>query len=208
MAELSERSGVAIPTIRFYLREGLLAPGRATSPNQAEYHSEHVRSLKLIRTLVEVGGLSLTRVREVLEFIRAKDSELYPVLGGVQYALMEPPAGIDDEAGRAARDQVDRLVADRGWQVRPDNPARVALAHALASLNRLGQDDVAAKLDLYADAAETLARREVPDLLGRDSVEAMAEGVIAYDVLGDALVSALRRLAQESVVTVHLRRTP
>lgn len=37
MAELSSSSGVPIPTIHFYLREGLLPPGERTSPNQAHY---------------------------------------------------------------------------------------------------------------------------------------------------------------------------
>ncbi|WP_346281659.1 MerR family DNA-binding transcriptional regulator, partial [Pseudonocardia sp.] len=32
MAELSARTGVPIPTIKFYLREGLLPPGERTSP--------------------------------------------------------------------------------------------------------------------------------------------------------------------------------
>lgn len=44
-------------------------------------------ALKLVRTLVEVGGLSIARVREVLDFIRSKDDQVFPALGGVQYAL-------------------------------------------------------------------------------------------------------------------------
>lgn len=205
MAELSTRSGVPIPTIRFYLRERLLAPGERTSPNQATYGEEHVRHLRLIRALVEVGGLPISAVRDVLAFIAAKDGELYATMGGVQYALTRPCEPGSGEIDATATDRVERLLADRGWQVRPQNPARRSLAQVIATLERLGQRDVLAGLDDYADAAEQLAEREVADLLERPTVEGIAEGVIAYGVLGDALLSALRRLAQEAVTTRALR---
>lgn len=202
MAELSARSGVPIPTVRFYIREGLLPAGKLTSPNQATYDETHVRTLKLIRTLVHVGGLSIPRARQVLAHVTAEDAELYPTLGKVQYSLTPDDADAPDHD---AENRVRALIAEQGWSVRPDNPARRTLAHAVETLMRLGQDDVVAKLGLYAEAAEHLARREVDDLLGHDSVEGIAEGVIAYAVLGDAVLSALRRLAQESVITARLR---
>jgi hypothetical protein len=71
---------------------------------------------------------------------------------------------------------------------------------------RLGQDDVLGMLDRSADAADRLAEAEaeVDDLLRRGSVESLTEGVIARDVLGDAVLSALRRLPRESRVTARL----
>lgn len=204
MAELSRRSGVPIPTVRYYIREGLVAPGELTSPNQASYDESHVRALKLVRTLIDIGGLSIARVRDVLDFIRAKDAAIYPTLGGVQYALTQERDIVDDEVYAVAEGQVERLLARRRWQVRADNPARVTLADAIATLTRLGHPDVIDKLDAYADAAHTLAAQEVPDLFQRDSAESIAEGVIAYDILGDAMFSALRRLAQEDQTTARL----
>ena len=35
IAELSQTTGVPVPTIKYYLREGLLPAGELTSPNQA-----------------------------------------------------------------------------------------------------------------------------------------------------------------------------
>ncbi len=64
MAALSEASGVPVPTIKFYLREGLLPPGHRTSPNQSQYDDEHVRRLALIRSLTEIGGYSLATVAD------------------------------------------------------------------------------------------------------------------------------------------------
>lgn len=204
MAELSSRSGVAIPTIRFYIRAGLMPRGELTSPNQARYGEEHVRRLKLVRSLVEVGGLPIPAVRDVLAFMEAKDDNLFATMGGVQYALTpgrDLPASADEGAAL-----VDALLAQRGWVVRADNPARATLAHALTTLVRLGQDDVVSMLDTYAASAEQLAALEVPRLLRRGDSEAIAEGVIAFDVLGDAILSALRRLAQETVTAQLLSR--
>lgn len=207
MAELSRRSGVPIPTIRFYIREGLLSAGRLTSANQALYEDSHVSTLKLVRALVEVGGLSLQRARHILELIRAKDGQPYPVMGAVQYALTEPPPTSPvDDAQHKAEHLVDALIQSRGWDVRDENPSRAALARTIATLTRLEQEDVLGTLDAYADAAGELARREVSDLLRRTSPDELARGVIAYDVLGDALLSALRRLAQESEVTRAIAR--
>lgn len=205
IAELSAQSGVPIPTIRFYMREGLVPAGTLTSPNQAVYEEAHVRALKLVRTLVDVGGLSIAGVREVLAHIHAKSGNLYASLGAVQYALTTRREVPEDEILQRARATVDAMIESRNWHIRDDNPARESLAQALATLDRLDQGDVAAKLDAYADAAASLAKEEVTDLLKRDSVEAISQGVIAYDILGDAMLSALRRLAQEDETTLRLK---
>ena len=66
IAELSRRSGASIPTIKYYVREEILPPGTATGRNQAEYSEDHVRRLRLIRALIDVGGLSVAAARQVL----------------------------------------------------------------------------------------------------------------------------------------------
>lgn len=205
MAELSARSGVPIPTIRYYLREDLLPAGELTSPNQATYDESHLRSLKVVRTLIEIGGLSIARVRKVLAYIETEDADPYLTLGKVQYALTPDREAPDDPLYAEATERVDALLAERDWSVRPDNPARLTLARTLATLARLGEDDVAAELDRYAEAAESLATQEMAALLRRDTGESMAVGAIAYDVLGDAMLSAVRRLAQEAEATRQLK---
>src|SRR5215468_9178813 len=94
VAELSSRSGVSIPTIKYYLREGLLPAGTATSRNQAEYSDDHVKRLRLIRALIDIGGVSVATAREIL---LVADSALLPdlaKLGAAQYAL-DTPSGRD-----------------------------------------------------------------------------------------------------------------
>lgn len=69
IGELSRASGVPVPTIKFYLREGLLPAGELTSPNQARYGEAHLRRLHLIRALTDVGGLPLASVGKVVEAV-------------------------------------------------------------------------------------------------------------------------------------------
>ena len=69
ISELSASSGITVPTIKFYLREGLLAPGSPRAVNQADYGEPHLHRLRLIRALSEIGGLRLREIRGVLAAI-------------------------------------------------------------------------------------------------------------------------------------------
>jgi DNA-binding transcriptional MerR regulator len=199
IAELSQRTGVPVPTIKYYLREGLLPPGERTSWNQASYDDAHVARLKLIRALVDVGGLSIAATRELLARIDAPGTAVREALGKAQYAMTGPRDHVEDAAWAAARAEVQALLRRRGWEVRPTNPARQTLTEVLATLHRLGQDDLLDLLDDYAEAAERLARAEVALLARRAELDSMVEGVVVATVLGDVLLAALRRLAQEGV---------
>lgn len=65
LAELSARSGVAVSSIKFYLRSGLLAPGTREPGRRADYDESHVDRLRAIRRLVD-AGITLERVQEIL----------------------------------------------------------------------------------------------------------------------------------------------
>lgn len=202
MAELSARSGVQVPTIRYYQREGLLPPGRLTSPNQADYADTHVRRLRLVRALLELGGLSVADARAVIATVDAKAENAYAQLGRVQYSLTpRHEADIDEERLR----EVDELLSKLGWRVRADNPARATLGAALATLAHLDIDGPQEFIDRYAEAVRELAEGEVEAVLRHADVEEVAEAIIAFDVVGDAILSALRRLAQEAALTERIR---
>ena len=49
ISELASRSGVPPATVKYYLREGLLHPGRALSRTQADYDASHVDRVRLVR---------------------------------------------------------------------------------------------------------------------------------------------------------------
>ncbi|WP_285591347.1 MerR family transcriptional regulator [Herbidospora sp. NBRC 101105] len=206
MAELSERSGVPIPTIRYYLREGLLPQGRFTRPNQASYDEAHVHRLGLIRAMVEIGEMPIATVGKLFRHLEnpspggGNDDESR-TLGLVQYALVRQKSSSAEEAPADGSDVVSALLDRLSWNVREQHPARSVLAAAVGNLRRLGQDDILALLDRYAAAAHELAEAEVALTLARTGIDQRAEAVVLVGVLGDAMLGALRRLAQEDVVT-------
>ncbi|HXQ88847.1 MAG TPA: MerR family transcriptional regulator [Solirubrobacterales bacterium] len=67
MRELAEASGVPAPTIKHYLREGLLPEPVKTSRNMAYYPPEFVDRIKLIKRLQEERYLPLKAIKTVLE---------------------------------------------------------------------------------------------------------------------------------------------
>jgi DNA-binding transcriptional MerR regulator len=209
IAELSRRSGVPLPTIKYYVREGLLRPGELTSPNQAQYGEEHLRRLKLIRALVDVGDLSIAETRDVLASIDSPGKTLHETLGKAQHAVTPTlSTDVDEESLAVASREVEELVARRGWQVKPTSPAWDLLTQVLATFHALGQDDLAGLIDDYAEAAERLAEAEVACVLSRPDLESMLEGVVIGTVLGDSLLAALRRLAQANVSASASTKVP
>ncbi len=206
MGELSSATGVAVPTIKYYLREGLLPSGERTHPNQAAYGPEHVRRVRLIRALIEVGGLSVATAGDVLALLDAPEQNVHSVLGAAQGAMAEPVARIDPEADPAgadararARMAVDDLVARLGWFVSDGSPGRAALADVIARLHRLQHDDLAALVEPYAAAALTCARADLDAVQAAPDRVAMVETAVVGMVVGEALIQQLRRMAQEHV---------
>jgi DNA-binding transcriptional MerR regulator len=198
MAELSRRTGVPVPTIKYYLREGLLPAGERTSPNQALYAEEHVRRLKMVRAMVEVGGMSIAVVRDVLDAVDSPDLPPFKVLGEVQKRL-EPacPEG-EGEHWDAAREYVEATIAERGWPAKPDNPAAKTLIAALATLYELGRDDLVDLVERYAEASEMVAEIDVEKVTRGRDMDHVIEGVVIGTVLGDKMFSALRRMAHQN----------
>ncbi|MFD9372960.1 MerR family transcriptional regulator [Streptomyces sp. NPDC060020] len=203
IGELSRRTGVPVPTIKYYVREGLLPPGELTSPNQASYEDGHERRLRLVRALLEVGGLSVAAIGEVLAAIDDKERPVHKVLGAAAQRLVPEYGdsrgdgdGAPDAETVLARERVARLIEARGWCVGPGNKAAEALVSALASLARVGQGGFVEVLDDYAEAAERVARADLDYTARRVAREDLVEAVVVGTVLGDAVFAALRRMAQ------------
>src|ERR1700685_860191 len=116
MAELSRSSGVPVATIKYYLREGLLPPGEATSATRAEYDETHLRRLQLIRDLVELGEGPGGAIRKILAVVDDESAGVHVMLGTVQYQLGPHPAlpAQDDPDWRAAGRRGGALTRARG----------------------------------------------------------------------------------------------
>jgi DNA-binding transcriptional MerR regulator len=199
IAELSSRSGTSIPSIKFYLREGLLPAGEATGRNQADYGDTHLYRLRLIRALMDVGKLSVAAAREVLAAVDTPDLPEHFLLGAASYSLEKPAKRDPDDPGwQEARREVLQRLQDRGWQVDDCAPALDRAADAVAAYRELGQDDMLACFDTYLDTCERLAEREVGLVIAREDPARMVEGVVTGTILGEVLLNALRRLAQQN----------
>ncbi|MGH2429919.1 MAG: MerR family transcriptional regulator [Candidatus Limnocylindria bacterium] len=201
ISDLSRESGVSIPTIKFYLREGVLPAGRRTAPNQATYDGSHLRRLHLVRVLIEVGGMRLAAVRRVLEALDDSEQPLTQVLG-VAHRALDRPSTSSDPAVESARREVDGWLDDRGWEVTSDAPARSTLASTLVALRQLGWEVGPNVFDRYADHVDEIARDELAYVAGSASREAAVEATVIGTVVFERAISALRRLAQEH----HSRR--
>jgi DNA-binding transcriptional MerR regulator len=200
IGELSKATDVPVPTIKYYLREGLLPAGELSSPNQAAYGEAHVRRLRLIRALVDLAQVPVAQVKEILESLDADDVPLHEQIGRAHRALTPTRRlAATDEARAAASAQVTELIADRGWTVEPDAPALATLIDTIAALRTLGQDHLAGHLNAYAEAVEHFTELEIDSVTTRPTTDQLAESVVIGTILGETLISSLRLLAQESI---------
>ncbi|MEC3913880.1 MerR family transcriptional regulator [Nocardia sp. CDC160] len=196
IGELSKASGVSTPSIKYYLREGLLPKGEATGHNQAQYGDEHLRRLRLIRALIDVGGLSIAAARDVITALDSPDLGTHKILGVAQHTATRSIAFCDEESKAAALEEVRAMVDRLGWRVGHGNPAVLAAAEVVGALRQLGHGDMADRLDDYARALEPVAELDLALLTSRADIDSMAETVLVGNILGNELISALRHLAQ------------
>jgi DNA-binding transcriptional MerR regulator len=193
---------VPVTTIKHYLREGLLPPGRPTSATQAEYGEPHVRRLRLIRALIGVRGLSIGETREVLKAVSENEADPHQVLGLVLGA--RPPALAGEPTGEGSRERppgtadADALLAEMGWEVSAHAPAKSVVAETLATLRSLGMDYDWRSLVPYAALAERTATLDLDQLADTTDPLEQAERALLLTVLLEPALLALRRLAQEA----------
>jgi DNA-binding transcriptional MerR regulator len=196
MAELSAESGVPVATIKYYLREELLPPGERTSPNQARYDGSHLRRLRLVRALLEVGELSVAQVRDVLAGIDSS-ADAHAALGTAQAAITSVRGRRDGQHHAWAVGLLDEVAHRHGWSLKPGNPVVESAVDTLTAFAELGHPDLVARLDEYAGLADRVARLDLAGVSGLAERESVVEAAVVGMVLGDALFAALRRLAQE-----------
>jgi DNA-binding transcriptional MerR regulator len=191
ISELSRTSGVPVPTIKFYLRERLLPPGRPTAVTQADYGEAHVRRLRLIRALTEVGRMSLATVRWVLEVVDA-GAEATAAAVGAAHDSLPPLVPHGNTPPTRALDVVSAL----GWRVDPESASLWQLEAALAAVEDVGLPLGPERLAAYGGAALDVARVDVAGVPAEDPQDAV-QYVVVGTVLYEPVLLALRRLAQQ-----------
>jgi DNA-binding transcriptional MerR regulator len=190
ISELAERTGVAVPTIKYYLREGLLAEGERSSPTQASYGDRHVQRLRVVRALIE-SGVSIAETRKVLTALDDPPAAAHDLLGAAHAAVT--PA-VDDLLDLS---DAERLVAGLGW--RPglcDDHVLAGVARALHRIERAGFEVPAEVMPVYLDSIRRLADAEIA-CVPTESVEAAVRYVVLGSVIVEPLLLALRRVAEQ-----------
>ena len=203
MAELSERSGIPTATIKYYLREELLRPGRRISATRADYDEDHLRRLRLVRALIQVGRIPVATAREVLATLEDRSLDLHQRLGAAIWALPGgEPDGVTggDAATEAAVRQVDRVLTETGWefgrQLGATSPAYRALVAAVAAQSRAGYPCESADLLAYARRASELAVTDLDMVERHRTGGERIEAAVALTVLYEPVLLSLRRLAE------------
>ncbi|NLU69796.1 MerR family transcriptional regulator [Streptomyces sp. HNM0574] len=199
LAELSEHSGLPTATIKYYLREGLLPPGRRVSATQSEYDENHLRRLRLVRALIQVGGLPVSTAREVLAAVDDGSRDLDSRLGAAVNALPHGKESTDpgnDVSAAAAAETARELVSRLGWDLAPASPAYRMLLRAVAGLHRLGYPCDLGSLMPYARAAADIAVSDLDLVESLETTDARIEAAVACTVLYEPVLLSLRRLAE------------
>jgi DNA-binding transcriptional MerR regulator len=203
ISELAGQTGVSIPTLKYYLREGLLHAGEAQGATRASYDERHVERVRLIRTLIDVGRLSIDRVREVVAALDDPPGTRHELLGTAHAVLRSTSPGPDaGEPSPRALAQVDRLGLPRC----ESSPASTQLARALSEAEAAGWPLSDGAVEAWYAAMLQIAESDVvPELADMSAGDALRY-VVVGNVLTDPVVIALRRAAQEIISSQRLDR--
>jgi DNA-binding transcriptional MerR regulator len=204
ISQLAAASGVSVPTIKFYLREGLLHDGLRTSATQAEYDEEHVGRLRLVRALLGPAGLSVAGTRSLLATMENPPERAHDLLGAAH------AVGMPRSSGRSARDldAVRARVLGWGWDVSDCDPA--VLESLGDALDRLRDADFVIPDEVirtYIAAMQQVATAEIAGT-PMDSPEAAVRYVVLGTVLAEPVLLAFRRLAQEAASLQRFSESP
>ena len=189
ISELAARTNLPVPTIKFYLREGILMPGRTVNATRAHYDEQHERRIALIRALA-ARGLSIAQMKSVVGLIDDPQGSLFATLGAATAALTPTGDAVSDgdcPRARAALSAIDCTVPD-------DLPAVAQLERALADAEAAGLPMTEDRLRAYAPHVRAIAAYDLEQM----PVEP-APAAVEYAVLGtmlyEPILAALRRVA-------------
>lgn len=194
ISRVSEQSGVPVSALKYYLREGLVHEGVRLSGNQTDYDETHVQRVRLVRALLDTGGLSVAAAKRVLSTLDDEPEAIATTFEAAQHAMATGRSGAPSEASRR---RITDLASAQGWRTSPDNPGFDLAARVLDDYTAISFDPSDEYLDAYAAAAALVARADVSALLERHDPALIAELMVIGTVVGDTLAAGLRRLAHQ-----------
>ncbi|WP_426186158.1 MerR family transcriptional regulator [Microbacterium sp. TWP3-1-2b2] len=190
ISELSAQANVPVPTIKYYLREGLLPEGERSAPTQAAYGEAHLQRLRVIRALI-TAGVSIAETRRVLDALDDPPADEHRLLGAAHAAITPP---VDDSLDLTAAQHV---VEGLGWKPGMcDDAVLHDVARALQGLEGAGFELATGALPVYLKSMRDVADAEIAGV-PTESAEAAVRYVVLGSVLVEPLLLALRRVAQQ-----------
>ncbi|MDQ0643729.1 MerR family transcriptional regulator [Microbacterium murale] len=190
ISELSAEASVPVPTIKYYLREGLLPEGERSAPTQAAYGEAHVQRLRVIRALV-TAGVSIAETRRVLDALDDPPADAHRLLGAAHAAITPD---VDDALDLTA---AQHAVEGLGWKPGMcDDAVLHDVARALQGLESAGFELAKGALPVYLKSMRDVADAEIAGV-PTESAEAAVRYVVLGSVLVEPLLLALRRVAQQ-----------
>jgi DNA-binding transcriptional MerR regulator len=189
IGELAEASDVPVPTIKHYLREGLLPEPVKTSRNMSWYPPEFVDRIRLIKQLQEERFMPLKAIKSVLDedperaraLVELEDRILDRALAGERSRVS---AGEVRESYGVPKEVLDRLAElgilspnSRGY-----TPSDVKIIEAIGRFRAGGYDEqigfTVYDTVRYKNALEELVKQEVEMVMDRLAEEVPPERVV------------------------------
>ncbi len=189
MGELAKASGVPVPTIKHYLREGLLPEPVKTSRNMAYYPPEFVERIQLIKRMQETRFMPLKAIKAVLDedperanaMLDLGDQILDRALAGERSRVSA--AEVRERYGVPA-EVLDRLseLEILSPNTRGYSPSDVQIIEAISRFRAGGYDEqigfTVYDTLRYKEALEALVSQEVDMVMNRLAAEVPPERVI------------------------------
>lgn len=198
MSELATRTNVPVPTIKYYLREGVLMPGHAISATRADYDDSHVRRIALVKALSALA-LSMAQIKSIVGLIDQPGKSLFATLGAATAAL--PPGAEAEGTGDCPR--AEAALAALNWLVPPGFPAVAQLEHALADAEAAGVPMTEDRLRTYAPHIMSIAAYDI-EQMPVEPASAAIEYAVLGTVLYEPILAALRRIAHAGLAAQRL----
>jgi DNA-binding transcriptional MerR regulator len=189
MGELAEASGVPAPTIKHYLREGLLPEPVKTSRNMAYYPPEFVERIRLIKRLQEERFMPLKAIKSVLDddperanaMLELEDQILDRALAGERSRTSAAEVRNRYGVPKEVLDRLEELEVlspnSRGY-----SPSDVTIIEAISRFRAGGYDEqigfTVYDTLRYKTALEELVRQEIEVVMNRLAGEVPPERVV------------------------------
>ena len=177
LGALAAASGVSTASIKFYIHEGLLSPGRKKNATTAAYDDAHLHRLELIRWLRDELNTPISEIAELTRAIGDPSVPTIELMGICQEFALRGNSGLPASALRAPGSPPFTLRSDSSPVAAPRSDSDRFDGIVTEALDRLGWP-----------AEESAARTAVARTL--EMVDAAG-----YSVSADSVVDQCRAIA-------------